>query len=142
MKSSIGRFERVRTRTRHSRSSPSTQAGIHSERNSRSDRCELPRATALWPTRPSRVELGAFWFCVRTCTRRHKRSRTPQQIPFTSGSECPAPTGSTLGPHVRRTLVFGFGRRRQRGERLTHWFQRSMFRRGETQEGPYLGFHG
>ncbi len=67
---------------------------------------ELPCPTALGATRPSLVEDRASCFCVGTCTRRGQRgSRLRRRFPFTGSSECPTPTESTLGPHVRCTLV-------------------------------------
>ena len=86
---------------------------------------ELPRPTALGPTRPSLVEVGASCFCVRTCIRRgHSGSRLRRRFPFTGGSECPTPTASTLGHNRRCTLLVAFEQRRTRGERLTTLFDR------------------
>ena len=97
--------------------------------------CELPRPTALGPTRPSLVAVGASCFCVGTCIRRgHSGSRLRRRFPFTGGSECPTPTASTLGHNRRCTLLVAFEQRRTRGECLT-----TLFDRRGSKAMPYNG---
>jgi len=84
---------------------------------------ELPRPTALGPTRPSLVEVGASCFCVGTCIRcGHSGSRLRRRFPFTGGSECPTPTELTLCHNRRCTLFVALGQRRKSGEYLTSLF--------------------
>jgi DNA-binding Lrp family transcriptional regulator len=49
----------------------------------------------------------------------HRERRLHRRFPLTGGSECPTPTGSTLGPHNRSTLLVAFKRRVRCGEHLT-----------------------
>jgi hypothetical protein len=81
---------------------------------------ELPRPTALGPTRPSLVEVGASCFCVGTCIRGgHSGSRLRRRFPFTGGSECPTPTGWTLDHNRLCALLVALEHRRRRGEHRT-----------------------
>jgi len=96
---------------------------------------ELPRATALEPTRTSLVAVGASWFCVRTCIRRgHSGSRLRRLFPFTGGSECPTPPASTHDYNHRCTLCVAFEQRRTRDEHRT-----TIFDRRGSNVTPYSG---
>jgi hypothetical protein len=84
---------------------------------------ELPHPTALGATRPSVVEGGASCFCVGTCIRGgHSGSRLHRRLPFTGGSECPTPTGLTLGHNRHCALLVALEQCRRRGERHTTTF--------------------
>ena len=86
---------------------------------------ELPCPTALGATRPSLVEDRASCFCVGTCRNRsHSGSRLRRRFPFTGGSECPTPTGWTLGHNRRCALLVALEHRRRRGEHRTTPFDR------------------
>ncbi len=110
---------------------------------------ELLRPTALGPPRPSLGADGASCFCVETCRNRshsvHKTrsvscgpaerqrrsadgSRLRRRLPVTGGSECPTPTGSTLGHNRRCTLVVACEHRRKRGEHLITTFNRRIIK--------------
>jgi len=87
--------------------------------------CELPRPTALGPTRPSLVEVGASCFGVGTCRNRSQSgSRLRRRLPFTGGSECPAPTDSTLGHNRWCALLVTLEHHRERAEHRTTLFDR------------------
>jgi hypothetical protein len=80
----------------------------------------LPRSGL---TRPSLVEGGASCFCVGTCIRGgHSGSRLHGRLPFTGGSECPTPTGWTLGHNRHCALLVALEQCRRRGERHTTTF--------------------
>ncbi len=121
---------------------------------------ELLRPPALGPPRPSLVEDGASCFCVGTCRNRshsvHKTqsvscgpaercwrsgdgSRLRRRLPVTGGSECPAPTGSTLGHNRRCTLVVAFEHRRKRGEHLIFIFYRNDNKGADSHETKTCG---
>ncbi len=93
---------------------------------SKCNSCELPHPTALGATRPSLVEGGASCFPVALFypTEGHRERRLHRRLLFTSGSECPTPTESTLSHNRRCTLLVAFKHRRRRGEHLTTWFDR------------------
>jgi hypothetical protein len=96
----------------------------HPSENTGVDRSgELPHPTALGATRPSLVEGGASCFCVGTCIRGgHSGSRLRGRLPFTGGSECPTPTGWTLGHNRHCALLVALEQCRRRGERHTTTF--------------------
>jgi hypothetical protein len=92
---------------------------------------ELPHPTALGAARPSLVEGGASCFCVGACIRGgHSGSRLRRRLPFTGGSECPTPTGWTLGHNRRCALLVALEHRRKRGEHRTPPFDRRDSKRG------------
>ncbi len=67
-------------------------------------------------------------------------SRLRRRFPSTGGSECPAPTGSTLSRNRRCTLLVAFEQRRKRGEHLTVFFDRRgtkamLYSGSETDDG-------
>jgi len=67
-------------------------------------RCELPRP-APSALRVPVLAVGASWFGVGTCRDRpYSGSRLHGRCPSLGGSECPTPTGSTLGRIRRCTL--------------------------------------
>ena len=126
---SMCRSVRSRNTTIHVRNSDANETDrTQSETPGQS---ELPHPTALGAARPSLVEGGASCFCVGACIQcGHSGSRLRRRLPFTGGSECPTPTGWTLGHNRRCALLVALEHRWRRGKHRTTPFDRGGSKRG------------